>query len=92
MNPTQRMESAINANPDIGRYKLMEAAQVGEKAARLFLRRKRSEIAGNGDPKRGALMEKLGGLRDAEIEVILRGLKKPQASTPNCHQCLKPKR
>ena len=86
MTDEQRMEAAFRADPTIGRDRLKDAAKVGEKKARLFLRRKRREIAGDGDSKRGALMEKLGGLRDAEIEVILRGLKKPEACQPKHYE------
>lgn len=44
MSPTQRMESAFRANPDIGRYRLADEAGVGEKTARLFLERQKSSM------------------------------------------------
>lgn len=86
MTDTQRMEAAFRADPTIGRDRLKKAAKVGEKKARLFLRRKRRELAGNGDVKRGALLEKVSNLRDAEIEVILRSLKKPEKSQPKHYE------
>lgn len=86
MTPEQRMESAYKADPTIGRDRLAREAGVGEKRARLFLKRKRREIAGSGDAKRGALLEKVGGLRDHEIEVILRSLKKPDNGRPKHYE------
>lgn len=64
----------------------MDAAGVNEKRARLFLQRKRREIAGSGDAKRGALIEKLDGLRTDEIEAVLKSLKKPQAGKPRSYE------